>query len=335
MPGISNRVGPWPGDDHQFLMVLPVFSVYAIRSCVFGSPQRLRNASRSRSSRYASGTSVACGTFTAGENPRELAADRRVVVADAARTMREMDTQRERRQHVGSTDGDRRRRSSRHVPRGSRLHEFARVRVQPAAVHADAVAVAEVAERACVRRTRGHHTEANRLERLLDERQRVGLPRRSLLVRAPQHLLGPAAGRNEADTNLDEPHVRLGRGLHARGVQGHFGGAAERQPVDGVDHRHLRVTKRQDGALEHAHHGIDRVPFALLGVHQHEHQVGAGRERLALRGEDEADAVAFGALDARLQHRQRVATDGVHLRVQLDGEDAVAGVEHRSRGIGW
>ena len=36
--------------DHQFLNVLPVFSVYWIRSSVFGSPHRLRNASRSRSS---------------------------------------------------------------------------------------------------------------------------------------------------------------------------------------------------------------------------------------------------------------------------------------------
>ena len=52
-----------------------------------------------------------------------------------------------------------------------------------------------------------------------------------------------------------------------------------------------------------------------------------------MRGEDEADAIALGAIDARLQHRQRVATDGVHLRVQLDGEDAIACVEHRRRGI--
>lgn len=37
--------------DHQFLNVLPVFSVYWIRSSVFRSPHRLRNASRSRSSR--------------------------------------------------------------------------------------------------------------------------------------------------------------------------------------------------------------------------------------------------------------------------------------------
>ena len=37
-------------DIHQFLNVLPVFSVYWMRSSVLRSPHRLRNASRSRSS---------------------------------------------------------------------------------------------------------------------------------------------------------------------------------------------------------------------------------------------------------------------------------------------
>ena len=45
----------------QFLRVLPVFSVCAIRACVFGSPHRLRNASRSRSRRCCSLTGMACG----------------------------------------------------------------------------------------------------------------------------------------------------------------------------------------------------------------------------------------------------------------------------------
>ena len=40
----------------QFRSGLPVFSIYCMRSCVFGLPHKLRKASRSRSSKYCSET---------------------------------------------------------------------------------------------------------------------------------------------------------------------------------------------------------------------------------------------------------------------------------------
>ena len=46
---------------HQFLSGFPVFNVCWMRSSVLRSPSRLMNASRSRSSRYCSVTSVAWG----------------------------------------------------------------------------------------------------------------------------------------------------------------------------------------------------------------------------------------------------------------------------------
>ena len=84
----------------QFLSVFPVFSVCAIRSSVLRSPHRLRNASRSRSSRCCSVTVPACGAIAAGEDPRQLAADERVVIADAAGAPREVDAELQRRQHA-------------------------------------------------------------------------------------------------------------------------------------------------------------------------------------------------------------------------------------------
>src|SRR5262249_34839128 len=67
-PGFTNR-GPQTIDHHcfihrflltssrhQFIMVFPVLTIFFIRSCFYGLPHRLKNASRSRSRRYCSVT---------------------------------------------------------------------------------------------------------------------------------------------------------------------------------------------------------------------------------------------------------------------------------------
>ena len=59
---------------------------------------------------------------------------------------------------------------------GTRLHQLARIGVQPLAVHGDAVTIPQEAEPPRMWGARRHGAEADRLERLLHERQRVGLP---------------------------------------------------------------------------------------------------------------------------------------------------------------
>ena len=52
-----------------------------IRSCVLALPHRLRNASRSRSSRYCSVTSLLAGQPAAAQDVRQLLADHGIVIA--------------------------------------------------------------------------------------------------------------------------------------------------------------------------------------------------------------------------------------------------------------
>src|ERR1035438_7810276 len=56
----------------QFLSALPFFNMNCMRSSVFGLPQRLRNASRSRSSRYCSETYCVPESRRSEEHTSEL-----------------------------------------------------------------------------------------------------------------------------------------------------------------------------------------------------------------------------------------------------------------------
>ena len=56
---------------------------------------------------------------------------------------------------------------------------------------------------------------------------------------ARQHLLGAAAGRDQADADLDEPDVGFRRRLHAIAMQRHLAAAAEREPGRRDHDRHL------------------------------------------------------------------------------------------------
>ena len=91
----------------QFRSGFPVFSVWAIRSCVFRSPHRLRKASRSRSSRCCSLTVAGAGDIPACQDPGELAADQRIVITDPSRPPREVDAELQRGEHARAADRNR------------------------------------------------------------------------------------------------------------------------------------------------------------------------------------------------------------------------------------
>ena len=82
----------------QFRSGLPVFSVNAMRSCVLRSPQSERKASRSRSSRYCSLTSVPAVTRPPAKDVRRPARHFLVVLRCVAGLAHQEDAGFERRQ---------------------------------------------------------------------------------------------------------------------------------------------------------------------------------------------------------------------------------------------
>ena len=148
---------------------------------------------------------------------------------------------------------------------------------------------------------------------------------------AQGHLLGAAAGGEQADADLDQPHVGLGVGQRRGGVHGELAAAAEGQPIGGGDDRHLGALQGQGGLLEGAHHQLDfGILLLLQGEGQH-HQVGAGGELRSLAADHQRHPFALGPGQRLREHRQDVAADGVHLAVEFEGEDPVAEVEQTSR----
>ena len=157
--------------------------------------------------------------------------------------------------------------------------------------------------------------------------------RRQLRHRADQHFLGAAAAGNQADADFDQAHVGFRRRLHAIAVQRNLGAAAERQAGGRRDDRHRAVTQRHGRLLERADHHVDLVPVAFLRLEQHQHQVGAGGEVGRVVADDQRLAALGGFLDAGLQHLDGVAADRIHLRMELDGDDAVAEIDEARTGV--
>ena len=156
---------------------------------------------------------------------------------------------------------------------------------------------------------------------------------RQSLDAARQHLLGAAAGRNQADADLDQADVAFGGRLHAVAVQRDLASAAERQPGRADDDRHVRVAQRLRRSLKRADHQIDLVPVAFLRLEQQQHEVGAGGEVRRVVADDQRREVRRRLLDAGVQHLDRVAADGVHLRMELDRQHAVAEIDEAGAGV--
>ena len=156
---------------------------------------------------------------------------------------------------------------------------------------------------------------------------------RQSVDRAREHLLRAAAARNQADADFDQPDVAFRGGLNAVAVQADLAAAAERQPGGRDDDRDVGVAQRLRRVLERADHQVDLVPVAFLRFEQQQHQVGAGGEVRRVVADDERREIRRGFLDAGVQHLDRVAADRVHLRVELDGEHAVAEIDEARAGV--
>ena len=136
----------------------------------------------------------------------------------------------------------------------------------------------------------------------------------------------PPAG-NQADARLHQAHVRFGGRLRARGVQHELAAAAERHPERRGHDRLRRVLDRHARVLEAADGRVELVPLAFLRGEQHQHQIRADAEVLALVADHHRLVIARGLLDGGADHLHRVVAQRVHLAVELEAEDAVAEID--------
>ena len=86
------------------------------------------------------------------------------------------------------------------------------------------------------------------------------------------------------------------------------------------------------GLLEAAYDPLQVIPLALLRHEQHQHEIGADAEILAVVGDDHRLEIPRRLLDAGVDHGHRVVADRVHLAVELQAEHAVSQIDQRSAG---
>ena len=83
--------------------------------------------------------------------------------------------------------------------------------MQAVAIHRDAIGVAKQTEPSRLERARARRRHRDQLERAPHRLERIGLGvRRELRGEAEEQLRRAAAGRNQPDADLHEPHVQLG-----------------------------------------------------------------------------------------------------------------------------
>ena len=116
-------------------------------------------------------------------------------------------------------------------------------------------------------------------------------------------------------------------------MQDDLAATAEREARRRHHHRHVRVPQPHRRALERADHQIDFVPVAFLRLEQEQHQVRAGGEVQPVVADDERREVVSSLLDGAAEHVDGVAADGVHLRMELDAEHAVAEIDEAGAGV--
>jgi hypothetical protein len=215
-------------------------------------------------------------------------------------------------------------------------------------VRDDDVAPEQVAELPALDRARRHLGRRRAREAVGEELHEVGVgvAGRGHLGGAARQVRQSAAGRQQADADLDEAHVAFHRRDPARAVDRDLVAAAEGDPAHRGDDRHGRVADPQHRVLQLLDLGKDALAAAL---HEHRHQrleVGAGREHVVGRPDHEALVRALGEIDRLQQPFDHRRADEVqlggdagdqHLAVERPDADLVvledlgAGLERRRR----
>ena len=191
-----------------------------MRSCVFCSPARLRNASL-QVKEVALIHPGRPAEVAAAENAGQLGGDVGVVVTDASGLAQGVDLDAQVGERVATRGVDRARDGRRQIAAVRQVQRLALgFGQEPVGVQHNAVVGAEVAQLLCVQGGGRHLCEADGLEDLAQIGRRVGVC--GVHVRAevaPHHLLAAAPGGDDADTGLDQAYVSLGVGDDAGGSQ--------------------------------------------------------------------------------------------------------------------
>ena len=121
--------------------------------------------------------------------------------------------------------------------------------------------------------------------------------------------------------------------MNSCGVEIDFASATQGHSLGRGDHGPRRVFDGHIYALKLAHREVYVVPLALLRGHQQQHQVRASGKIRGLIPDYHGFEFGFQSRDARVQHRDEISADRVHLRVELAAEHSVAQVNQACAGI--
>ena len=300
-----------------------------MRSSVFCSPHKLTNALALQVEQPRSLTVVACGTSP----PVSTCASWRPMGASwsemrPARQARCNAEVQRRPQTISPPTRTARRGAGGWYPSRTRSSaSLLRVGDEPIAVHRHAVDVAQVAD-GPPRRGRWCPLSRSRSSRIPAAQQAAGRRSggRSSTARASISFV-PPAGRDQPDADLDQTDVRLGRRLNAIRVQGDL---RSRRRASGQPARPPPAPSRigaptwRPGSARTIKSTSSQLPSCASS---------SSSIRLAPAEKFTASLPTTSAgscvrpLPRRLQHLDRVAADRVHLRVELDREDAVAEID--------
>ena len=157
-----------------------------------------------------------------------------------------------------------------------------------------------------------------------------------LVVQAQHEFFGAAAPRDEPDAKLHESDVGLGVGNDFIGVKAHLTPATQGKLVWSNDDRDARVTQAHDGVLEHPNGVVQLVVLLFHGHHKDHAHIGTGAELCSFVGYDHTPpfVVGFGEVNGLVDALEHFCTDGVHLGVEGNIEDAVAQILNGRSRIG-
>ena len=158
-------------------------------------------------------------------------------------------------------------------------------------------------------------------------------PARLPLELAQEQLLAAAPPGDDADACLDEPHGGLGVRLDRVAVQQHLAAASESTPARRADHGDGCALEAGEGVLAAAAECLQPLPVGRVREQEDVRDVGADGEVRRVVVQHEGAVTAVAEVGGQLGQREDIGVDRVHLRRELEAEDAVAHVPERRRGV--
>ena len=119
-------------------------------------------------------------------------------------------------------------------------------------------------------------------------------------------------------------------------MQADFTTTSQGELVRRSHHGDSAVAQPHRGVLEHADGVVQFVPLLLDSQHENHADIGAGREIASFVADDESApfGVALCDVDGLVEALEDFSTDGVHLGVEGDVQDAIAQILDGGAAVG-